>query len=70
MIVGVVPAAGSERACSPLSSSKEAQPIGGRLVMDYLLKRLRRGGCTEVRVVTRPEKLDAIENSRRHGGGS
>ena len=67
MIVGVVPAAGHATRLQPLRSSKEVQPISGRPVMDYLVKRLHRGGCAEVRVVTRPEKLDVIENARRHG---
>ena len=67
MIVGVIPAAGHATRLQPLRSSKEVQRIGGRPVMDYLIKRLHRGGCEQVRVVTRPEKLDVIENSRRHG---
>ena len=67
MIVGVIPAAGHATRLQPLRSSKEVQPIGGRPVMDYLIERLHRGGCTEVRVVTRPEKQDVIENARRHG---
>ena len=62
MIVGVIPAAGRATRLQPLSLSKEVQPISGRPVMDYLLKRLQRGGCAELRVVTRPEKLDVIEN--------
>ena len=35
--------------------------------MDYLVERMRRGGCSELRVVTRPEKTDVIEHARRHG---
>jgi len=67
LIVGVVPAAGHATRLQPLSSSKEVVPIGGRPVMDYLVERLRRGGCEEVRVISRPEKRDVIENSRRLG---
>lgn len=67
MIVGVIPAAGHATRLQPLRSSKEVQSIRGRPVMDYLIERLRRGGCEELRVVTRPEKRDVIENSRRHG---
>jgi glucose-1-phosphate thymidylyltransferase len=67
VIVGVVPAAGHATRLQPLRSSKEVQPIGGRPVMDYLVERLHRGGCSEVRVVTRPDKRDVIENARLHG---
>ena len=35
--------------------------------MDYLVERMRRGGCSELRVVTRPEKTDVIENASVHG---
>jgi glucose-1-phosphate thymidylyltransferase len=66
VIVGVIPAAGHATRLQPLRSSKEVHPIGGRPVMDYLIERLHRGGCEEVRVVTRPDKRDVIENSRRH----
>ena len=67
MIVGVIPAAGHAKRLQPLPSSKEVQPIGERPVMDYIIERLRRGGCEELRVVTRSEKRDVIENSKRHG---
>lgn len=32
--------------------------MGGRPVIDYLVERMRAGGCDELRVVTRPEKED------------
>lgn len=35
--------------------------------MDYLIERMLEAPCTELRVVTRPEKRDVIENARRHG---
>ena len=66
-IVGVIPAAGYATRLQPLASSKETCPVHGRPVMDYLVERMKRGGCSEVRVVTRPEKHDVIENARRHG---
>lgn len=66
-IVGVIPAAGRATRLQPLRGSKEVYPIHGRPVMDYLLERLLLGGCSELRVVTRPEKGDVIENSRGHG---
>jgi NDP-sugar pyrophosphorylase family protein len=66
--VGLVPAAGhARRLGSLLSGSKEVYPIGGRPVIDYLLERMRAAGCTEIRVVTRPEKLDVVEHARVSG---
>lgn len=66
-IVGVVPAAGYGTRLGSMPGSKEVVPIGGRPVMDYLLERLRMAPCSEVRVVTRPEKGDVIRNALRHG---
>jgi glucose-1-phosphate thymidylyltransferase len=66
-IVGVIPAAGYATRLQPLRSSKETQAIRGRPVMDFLLERMVLGGCSELRVVTRPEKRDVIENARRLG---
>ena len=34
--------------------------------MDYLVERMRCGGCSELRIVTRPEKVDVIEHASRH----
>ena len=34
--------------------------------MDFLVERMRRAPCSELRVVTRPEKRDVIENATRH----
>jgi glucose-1-phosphate thymidylyltransferase len=65
--VGIIPAAGYATRLQPLRSSKEVYPIHGRPVMDYLVERMRSGGCSDLRVVTRPEKLDVVENARRHG---
>ena len=62
----MIPAAGHATRLQPLASSKETYPVHGRPVMDYLVERMRRGGCSELRVVTRPEKTDVIEHARRH----
>jgi NDP-sugar pyrophosphorylase family protein len=62
-IVGVIPAAGYATRLQPLQGSKEMLPIGGRPVMDYLVDRLRVGGCSELRVITRPEKEDVIAHA-------
>ena len=35
--------------------------------MDFLVERMLDASCTELRVVTRPEKRDVIENAARHG---
>jgi len=63
--VGVIPAAGYATRLQPLKLSKEVYPIGGRPVMDYLVERMRAAPCTELRVVTRPDKRDVIENAAR-----
>ena len=65
--VGIVPAAGYARRLQPLSSSKEICPIGGRPIIDYLLERMDVAGCTEIRVVTRPEKQDVADHARARG---
>jgi glucose-1-phosphate thymidylyltransferase len=65
--VGVIPAAGYATRLQPLECSKEVYPVGGRPVMDFLVERMRAAPCTELRVVTRPEKLDVIRNAARHG---
>ena len=59
--MGVVPAAGYATRLQPLDCSKEVVPIGGRPVLDYLVERMRAGGASEIRVVTRAEKRDVIE---------
>ena len=62
-IVGVIPAAGYATRLQPLECSKEVLLVGGRPVMDYLVDRMRIGGCTRLRVVTRPEKHDVIAHA-------
>jgi NDP-sugar pyrophosphorylase family protein len=47
--------------------SKEILPIGGRPVMDYLIERMRVASCSELRVVTRPEKEDVTRHAESHG---
>ncbi len=66
-IVGVVPAAGHATRLQPLEGSKEVLPVGGKPVMDYLVERMRKGGCTRLRVVTRAEKTDVIAHSLELG---
>jgi glucose-1-phosphate thymidylyltransferase len=63
----VIPAAGYASRLQPLDLSKEVYPIRGRPVMDFLIERMRAAPCSELRVVTRPEKRDVIENAARHG---
>jgi glucose-1-phosphate thymidylyltransferase len=57
-VVGIVPAAGVARRLQPLPCSKELLLVEGRPVIEYLLTRLERAGCEEIRVVTRPDKAD------------
>lgn len=65
--VGVIPAAGHATRLQPLNCSKEVYPIHGRPVMDFLVERMRSGGCAEIRVVTRAAKRDVAEHARRLG---
>jgi NDP-sugar pyrophosphorylase family protein len=66
-IVGVVPAAGYATRLQPLGGSKEVLPIKGKPVMDHLVERMRVGGATRVRVVTRAEKHDVIQHAGEIG---
>jgi glucose-1-phosphate thymidylyltransferase len=66
-VVGIVPAAGYATRLQPLDCSKEVVPVGGRPVMDYLVERMRAGGASEIRVVTRAEKRDVIEHAESLG---
>ena len=62
-IVGVIPAAGYATRLQPLPCSKEMLPIHGRPVMDHVIDRMHVAGCTQLRVVTRPEKEDVIAHA-------
>jgi dTDP-glucose pyrophosphorylase len=66
-VVGIIPAAGYATRLQPLHCSKEVYPVRARPVMDYLLERMWAAGASEIRVVTRPEKHDVIENAALHG---
>jgi glucose-1-phosphate thymidylyltransferase len=66
-VVGVIPAAGYATRLGSLSGSKEMLPVGGRPVMDYLVERMRAGGCDRLRVVTRPPKIDVITHAKELG---
>jgi glucose-1-phosphate thymidylyltransferase len=66
-IVGVIPAAGYATRLQPIPGSKEVLPVRGKPVMDYLVERMRVGGCTRLLVVTRPEKADVIAHAEELG---
>ena len=66
-LVGVVPAAGHATRLQPLAGSKETYRVAGRPLMDHLIDRLRRAACMDIRVVTRPEKIDVITHAERIG---
>jgi glucose-1-phosphate thymidylyltransferase len=66
-VVGILPAAGYATRLQPLDCSKEVLPVGGRPVMDYVVDRMRLAGCSDLRVVTRPEKQDVIEHAELLG---
>lgn len=65
--IGLVPAAGLASRLGGLQSSKEALEVGQRPVLDFLLERMRRAGCAQIRLVTRPEKRDVAELARERG---
>jgi NDP-sugar pyrophosphorylase family protein len=66
-IVGVIPAAGYATRLQPLEGSKEVYRVGGRLLMDYVVERMRAARCDELRVVTRSDKRDVIEHAEELG---
>lgn len=66
-IIGAIPAAGHGTRLQPLPGSKELVPIRGKPVIDYLAERMLRGGATELRIVTRPDKTDLREHAARLG---
>jgi dTDP-glucose pyrophosphorylase len=51
----------------PLACSKEVCVVNGRPVMDYLIEQMQLAGCSELRVVTRPDKRDVIEHAQGFG---
>lgn len=66
-IVGVIPAAGYATRLQPLEGSKEVLMVGGKPVMDHLADRMRRGGSTRLRVVTRATKTDVVAHAAELG---
>jgi NDP-sugar pyrophosphorylase family protein len=66
-VVGIVPAAGYATRLQPLQGSKELLPVAGKPVMDHVLERMLAAGCTELRIVTRPEKQDVIDHAATLG---
>ncbi len=62
-VVGVVPAAGYAVRLQPLDRSKEVLEVAGKPLIAHLIERMRIGGATELRVVTRPEKTDVIAHA-------
>lgn len=66
-VIGVLPAAGHATRLQPLEGSKEVLEIDGRPVIDFIVERMRRGGCEELRIVTRPEKADVVAYAERIG---
>jgi dTDP-glucose pyrophosphorylase len=62
-VVGVVPAAGfGTRLAGSWEGSKEAVPVRGRPVIDYLLDHLRIAQPELIRVVTRVAKQDLVDH--------
>ena len=67
MVIGVIPAAGHATRLGGERGSKEAIELAGRPLLDYLVESLRAAPCSEIRLVTRPEKADVIELARARG---
>ncbi len=67
MVIGVIPAAGHATRLGGEHGSKEAIELAGRPLLDYLVESLRAAPCSEIRLVTRPEKADVIELARARG---
>lgn len=65
--MAVVPAAGHATRLGPQPASKEVLPVRGKPVMDHLLGRLAAAAPDEIRVVTRPDKLDVTAHARAAG---
>ena len=55
------------RGSAASGGSKEAIELAGRPLLDYLVESLRAAPCSEIRLVTRPEKADVIELARGRG---
>jgi glucose-1-phosphate thymidylyltransferase len=66
-VIGVIPAAGFATRLGPMPFSKEMIEIDGEPVIERLVSRMEAGGCTEIRVVTRPEKADVRQYARQRG---
>jgi glucose-1-phosphate thymidylyltransferase len=66
-VIGVIPAAGFATRLGAMPSSKEMLEIDGQPVIERLVARMEAGGCTEIRVVTRPEKADVRQYATQRG---
>ena len=66
-MIGILPAAGYATRLGPLPGSKELLEVRGLPVIEYLVRRLEAGGCTEIRVVTRADKTDLREYAEARG---
>jgi glucose-1-phosphate thymidylyltransferase len=66
-LVGVLPAAGRAERLQPLTVSKELLEVGGRPVLEYAVERMRAAAPDEIRVVTRPDKVDVRDHARGLG---
>lgn len=63
-IIGLIPAAGYAERLQPLDCSKEVLEVAGKPLIAHVAERMRTGGASALRVVTRPEKLDVIAQAQ------
>lgn len=66
-MIGVLPAAGHATRLGLSTGSKELLEVGGFPVIEYSVRRLEAGGCSEIRIVTRPDKEDLREYAAQRG---
>lgn len=57
-LIGIIPAAGYATRLGAIDGSKEMLDVDGVPVIERLVERMVVGGCSSIRVVTRPEKED------------
>lgn len=66
-LVAIVPAAGYGTRLARRHGSKEMLVLGGRPLIEHVIRRMQIGAVSTVRVVTRPEKVDLVTYATRAG---
>ncbi len=66
-MIGVIPAAGYATRLGALGCSKEVLCVGGVPLIELLVQRMEVASCSEIRIVTRPEKHDVRKYAEKRG---